>query len=472
MLSRLQFKTLALDAWKWAGPYTLETEAKDALPLLDVSFAPELDTESVAWQGDLVPRQSFDFRELFELDRPTVAYVRGVVESEESASVLLGVQVDYFAKVWLNGELISVIDYGHGNPKSFVYVPTALKAGQNIIEIKVAAGAGGHNLSLAMAPLDVAGDVFMSTTDDNELDVSKRPQPTFANVPYGPDERNVMDVWLADSEKPVPCVLHIHGGGWLGGDKSKVANPQPYLDAGISYIAINYRFLPQTIIDTGSERGTGPIQPRGDYPEPPVDVPNYDSARALQFVRSQANAWNLDKNRIGLTGGSAGACTSLWLAFHDDLADPDASDSVLRESTRVWCAAVEGAQTTLDPVQILEWIPNGIYGGHAFGYIWDRSDPTSEMRSFLADRENVKDWIAEYSPYELLTPDDPPVYLFYRNTPEKGKAIKDATHSANYGAILSEKLEALGMDYEFVHAGSQAPRYASMEQFLIDTLKK
>ena len=35
--------------------------------------------------------------------------------------------------------------------------------------------------------------------------------------------------------------------------------------------------------------------------------------------------------RVGSTGGSAGACTSLWLAFHDDLADPSSPDPAARE---------------------------------------------------------------------------------------------------------------------------------------------
>ncbi|MEI6425472.1 MAG: hypothetical protein WCP55_24890, partial [Lentisphaerota bacterium] len=42
--------------------------------------------------------------------------------------------------------------------------------------------------------------------------------PTYADVRYGEHERNVMDVWLAKSDTPTPCVMMIHGGGWLGGD--------------------------------------------------------------------------------------------------------------------------------------------------------------------------------------------------------------------------------------------------------------
>ncbi len=305
-----------------------------------------------------------------------------------------------------------------------------------------------------------------------------RISPTHANESYGPDALQVMDVWLVPGEaaKPVPCVMNIHGGGWLIGDKTQLTvggAPDIFLKEGIAFISINYRFLKQTIVDTGSTTGTGPLQPRGDYPSPPVAVPLGDIARALQFIRSRAKEWNIDPQRIGVTGGSAGACSALWLAFHDDLADPSSADPVACQSTKPWCAAVMDAQTTLDPVQILEWSPNNTYGGHAFGYVWDRSDKTVEIRSFFKDRESVKAWIAEYSPYALVTKDDPPVYLYYPGSvPAKGVDQKDPVHSANYGALLTEKLTALGMDYEFVHRGITEPRHKNMAAYFIDRLKR
>src|SRR5262249_58169250 len=101
--------------------------------------------------------------------------------------------------------------------------------------------------------------------------------------------------------------------------------------------------------------------------ETPFKSPLQDAARALQFVRSRAKEWNIDKKRIGATGGSAGGCSSLWLAFHDDMADPDSKDPIARESTRLYCAAVNGAQTTLDPKILREGMPNYRYGAHAVG---------------------------------------------------------------------------------------------------------
>jgi acetyl esterase/lipase len=198
-----------------------------------------------------------------------------------------------------------------------------------------------------------------------------------------------------------------------------------------------------------------------------------DAARALQFVRSKAAEWNIDKQRIGASGGSAGACSSLWLAFHDDLADPKSNDPVARESTRLWCAAVTGAQTSLDPKQLKEWTPNSRYGGHAFGFMDPKDLKTRDTQfdKFLAAREELLQWIKEYSPYELASADDPPVYLHYSAAPALGKEQKDPTHTANYGVKLQEKLRSVGVECELVYPGAPDVKHEQAYLYLIDKLK-
>lgn len=328
------------------------------------------------------------------------------------------------------------------------------------------------NLMLGILLLFFSVSSATPAGEASKRDAAMENNPTYANVHYGDGARNVMDVWLAKSDKPTPGVMIIHGGGWLQGDKSKyLVGLKDFLDNGISVASINYRYLKQTIVDSGSTRGTGPVRERGDYPEPPVKTPLMDAARALQYLRYHAAEWNINPRLVALTGGSAGACTSLWLTFHDDLAQPNAADPVLRQSTKPYCTATNVAQTTLDPVQILEWIPNATYGGHAFGFVWDKSDPTVEIRSFLAHRTDVLAWIKEYSPYELVTRDDPPVYLYYTDTPGKGTEPKDPTHAATYGALLAQKLDQIGLPYEFVHPGVSNPKHKDIPAYLIATLK-
>ncbi len=285
------------------------------------------------------------------------------------------------------------------------------------------------------------------------------PTPTLAEVRYGEHERHVLDFWQAKSTTLTPLVLVVHGGGWQSGTKERVgrfANVRQLLDAGISVAAINYRLI--------SHANAAKIQP-------PVKAPLHDAARALQFIRSQAEPWQIDRNRIGAAGGSAGACSSLWLAFHDDLAEPQGSDTVGRESTRLLCAAVIGAQTSLDPLQMKQWTPNSRYGAHAFGITGDRDKKISAFEQFLQDREKILPWIEEYSPYALVTADDPPVGLFYSAKPAVGKAQKDPTHTANFGVKLQQRCDEVGVACDLIYPGAPNTKYKSPTEYLIHQLQ-
>ena len=276
------------------------------------------------------------------------------------------------------------------------------------------------------------------------------PKPTLAEVRYGEHERHVLDFWQAKSDTPTPLVFVIHGGGWTGGSKERLdrfADVPALLQAGISVVAINYRLIPQAVA-AGIE--------------PPVRAPLHDAARALQFVRSKAKEWNLDPERIGAAGGSAGACTSLWLAYHDDLADPASEDPIARESSRLAAVAVRAPQTSLDPQQMREWTPNSCYGGHAFGL--------KSFDSFLAAREEILPWIQAYSPYALVSADAPPVCLFYAGPPALGEDQTDPTHSANFGVALRERCTALGVTCHVAYPEAPEMPYATPAAFLIATL--
>jgi acetyl esterase/lipase len=271
-----------------------------------------------------------------------------------------------------------------------------------------------------------------------------------------------MDVYRAESKEPTPVVFFIHGGGWGAMNKDNVHNlldvPR-LLSAGITVVSINYRYVHQA-------------QKAGI--QPPVKWPLEDAARALQFVRSKAAEWNLDKRRIGACGGSAGACSSLWLALHDDMAKADSSDPVARESTRLFCAAVVGAQTSLDPKAMREWMPNSTYGGHAFGFRTNGKDKAAEFQRFYEARESVLPYIREYSPLEHASKDDPPLYLQYaqNNVAVKGEPQTDPTHSAVFGLMLEERLKPLGVEMILTYPAKRAGNFKNATEYFIAKLNK
>jgi len=297
-----------------------------------------------------------------------------------------------------------------------------------------------------------------TTTPTTTRPASTQPRikPTLADVAYGTHPKQVLDFYKASAAGPTPVVLFIHGGGWTHGSKAGIGSVAECLRAGISIVSVEYRF-----IDDAEKEGV----------QPPVYAPLHDAARALQFVRSKAGEWNIDKTRIGASGGSAGACSSLWLAFHDDMAEPASTDPVARESTRLTCAAVIVPQTSLDPQQMKEWTPNSRYGAHAFGFKGDKVKKISAFQQFLDGREQILPWIKEYSPYELVTADDPPIYMVYPTPPALGQDQKDPTHTANFGVKLQEKCRSACVACELMYPGAPEARHASVSAYLIDMLK-
>jgi len=285
------------------------------------------------------------------------------------------------------------------------------------------------------------------------------PAPTAADVAYGKHPRQVLDFYQAKSDTPTPVVFAIHGGGWVNGSKDGYrGSAKRYLDAGISVVAINYRMVPDAT--------TNGI-------EPPVKWPLEDAARALQFVRSKAKEWNLNKTRIGATGGSAGGCSSLWLAFHDDMAEPKSDDPIARESTRLLCAAVNGPQTTLDPKILREWMPNYGYGAHAFT-VKTGVHKDGTFKSLMEHREELLPWIKEYSPLSHVNPGDPPIFMEFpsqKKLPVKGEEQADPTHSAVLGLILLEKLKEAKIEGIIIYPDHPHEKYKGSTDYLIDHLK-
>jgi acetyl esterase/lipase len=273
-----------------------------------------------------------------------------------------------------------------------------------------------------------------------------QPRPTHQNVKYGPHERNVLDFWQAESKQPTPVLVSIHGGGFLTGDKS--VSPQllkECLAAGISVAAITYRYSSQAIAPASF----------------------LDGARAVQFIRSRAKDWNIDPKRLAATGGSAGAGISLWLAFHDDLADAKSDDPVLRQSTRLTCAAVFEGQTSYDPRFIRKLFPGkDVYKIGALKRLFD-----ADLEKLDSVPEQKVRLFEEVSPIHHLTKDDPPVQLWYRSGLEDEiTSMGIGIHHPRFGKALKDKMDSLKIPCEVVAGGQRVG--GGMPTRVIDFLKE
>ncbi|HBK73137.1 MAG TPA: lipase [Planctomycetaceae bacterium] len=287
-------------------------------------------------------------------------------------------------------------------------------------------------------------------------------KPSFENVKYGENERNVFDIWLADSETPTPLAVYIHGGGFKGGSKEKLKSEKlnALLDAGISVAAINYRLVTTD----------------------PLPTAHHDARRAIQFMRSKADEWNIDTKRVAAFGGSAGAQICMWLAYSDDMADATSDDPVERESTRLLCVATAGGQTSAErefyienilpllgenvPVEVLVKPLNG------------ENDPEEiRMKMWGADTlEEVDETTRQCSALRLISPDDPPIFMSYGMAPDTKKPSGDKDrvrgwliHHVVFGTKLKEKADELGVEADLSYPGSGS-KYSSDVAFFRDKL--
>lgn len=258
------------------------------------------------------------------------------------------------------------------------------------------------------------------------------PKPTYADVSYGPHERNVLDFYKAESKSPTPLIVYIHGGGFVGGNKQSINGVilRGALDSGISVAAIHYRFV----------NGDDVIFP----------APQLDGARAVQFLRTKAQEWNLDPKRVACFGGSAGAGISMWIGFHDDLADPKSADPMLRQSTRITAIGTFGGQATYDPIKIKELI-----GGRA----WEHPSllkvyGLKTTEEALNPSTEVRRLYDEAGAITHLTKDDPPLYMVYNEAdgPLPADArVGQGIHHPNFGKLLKKKMDDLAIENVYVY---------------------
>ena len=125
----------------------------------------------------------------------------------------------------------------------------------------------------------------------------------------------------------------------------------------------------------------------GNSPRYPMSAIVSDVRRAVRFIRQLAGEYGVDRNRIGVYGGSAGGQLALLLGTTADSGDPLASDAVLRESSRV--AAVVAY---FPPTDLFRW---------------------TNRRFFPATATLTEAEAAQYSPIRFVSPGAAPSLIVH-----------------------------------------------------------
>lgn len=252
----------------------------------------------------------------------------------------------------------------------------------------------------------------------------------YKNLPYGSFSENVFDIFLPSSTLPTALVIQIHGGGFKSGDKADNYNNSglqnevnAFLTENIAFATLNYRLL----LDFDEQEG--------------VLKPLYDCKRALQFIRYYHKSFNINKAKIAVKGGSAGAGTCLWLGLQNDMADANASDPVFKESTRVQAIVANNTQASYD---LVLW-PEDVFAPYqSEGFNFNTMLATATLETFL-QFYGIKDTLEVHTPkmvtyrsnvnmLNFITPDDPEIYLASAGIPfvypvNKGNLIHHPLHA-------------------------------------------
>ena len=248
------------------------------------------------------------------------------------------------------------------------------------------------------------------------------------DIPYAgtKNPRQALDLYLPASPKgagPLPVVVNIHGGAWLGGDKSGIGAIAGLVSSGdYAGVSVGYRL---------SGEAAWPSQ-------------IHDCKAAIRWIGANAEKYHLDPDRIGVIGGSAGGHLVAMLgtsggveALEGDLGPNKGVSSKVR------CVVDEFGPAELATM------------GDAPSST-DHNSPTSPESKLLGapirqNPEKAKD----ASPIAYVSKDDPPFLIIHGD--------KDMTVPFDQSERLTKALKGAGVEVLFIrvkdggHGGFRNP---------------
>jgi acetyl esterase/lipase len=228
------------------------------------------------------------------------------------------------------------------------------------------------------------------------------------DVEYGRAEGVALttDVYTPEGPGPFPGLLVVHPGGFIGGDKAKpqvVQIAQDLAQGGYVVFAVNYRLAP-------------------DFPDPAAVQ---DVRQAVRFIRDNADQYDVDPNRIGAFGASAGGTIAMSAAVEGE-GSPCTGDGI---------AAVASWSGPLEFEMVVDERPNAV------GPIEKYAGIVGPGRQPLVSPSEAPALLERAEPITYLDPSDPPVFI--ANSTREFMPLDQAR-------AFQARLEELGIPNEFL----------------------
>jgi len=202
-------------------------------------------------------------------------------------------------------------------------------------------------------------------------------QPDYATDSdhYGEHPSQVIYVNYYPDGPARPAMIYIHSGGFNSGPlKQQPKTPQKYLDLGLAFVVVAHRTVNEF-----------------QHPAQINDVTN-----AVKFIKKNAGRWNIDPDRLAVTGRSAGGHLSMWIGFRPDTPD-------------LACVVERIGPTDFHP-EFTNTINPNLFKNELFDRLFGE-----EVKD--RDTEVVEKYATLFSPVTYMTPDDPPTLFIAFRTP-------------------------------------------------------
>ena len=204
------------------------------------------------------------------------------------------------------------------------------------------------------------------------------------DVPYIPDGKNPfqsLDLYIPKHPKanPIPVIVWIHGGAWVSGDKNHPPAAE-ILSHGFAVASLNYRL---------SNTSNHPAQ-------------IFDCKAAIRYLRAHAKEYNLDPERIGVWGHSAGGHLAALVGTSGGVKELEGDLGNNEQSSRVQ-AVVEWAGPS-DLTTCADQAPPNCR--------IDFKSPSNPIAVLMGPNKSWMSLLAA-SPVRYLSKDDPPMMILH-----------------------------------------------------------
>ena len=240
----------------------------------------------------------------------------------------------------------------------------------------------------------------------------------------GGHERQRLDLYTPEkADGPLPVIVWVHGGAWMGGGKDAGVPAMPFVAKGYAVASINHRFSQHAVFPAQIE----------------------DCKAAIRWLRANAKTYNLDPQRIGVWGASSGGHLVALLGTSGGIKDFDGQGDNADQSSRV-----QAVVDFFGPTDFLQM------DAHAVPGAFQKHDPAASPESKLIGgpiQENTEK-AGRANPVKYVTEEAPPFLIVHGD--------QDPLVPIHQSQLLYEALKQAKSDvtfYKIAGAGHGSPEF-------------